>query len=231
MQRYFMNKINISDYDCFGFDLDGTLYDEFEFITQAYYEIAGYISSVYSVPQKTAYMYMKDLWIQYGSAKQDLFQLIFSHFTITPTEGDIKNCVNLFRGVSLKLQLPQRSKYYLDSIKESNKFIFLVTDGNSTLQRKKIGALGLESWFPENCIFVSGDYGKNYQKPNTAILSVVNRVIPVCSMKVAYFGDRGVDKEFAKAAGFDFIYAPCMQNIFSQIGDEKYECIGNCTTQ
>ena len=35
-------NINWSEIDCIGLDLDGTLYDEYEFIKQVYYSILTY---------------------------------------------------------------------------------------------------------------------------------------------------------------------------------------------
>ena len=91
--------------------------------------------------------------------------------------------------------------------------MILITDGNSVLQRRKIESLGLGTWFSNNRIFISGDYGKEYQKPGTLIIGKVKEKFPLDRRKICYLGDRQIDKVFADAAGFEFYYAPCMQII------------------
>jgi FMN phosphatase YigB (HAD superfamily) len=90
--------------------------------------------------------------------------------------------------------------------------LFLITDGQSRLQRAKFQALGLERWFESENVGISGDYGAEYQKPSTNILDkLVLTQSGVDPNRVVFFGDRVMDAEFAKNAGFHFVAVKCMQ--------------------
>ncbi len=210
MLRFSTNNHDYKKFDLFAFDMDGTLYDEFDFIKQAYGAVARYIANDEN-KYDSVYSFMLNTWMEYGSSKTDTFQLAFQTVDRVINESDIKKCIELFRNCKLQLSLTGRTKFILDLVKRSGKEMILITDGNSALQRKKIEVLGLQYWFSEDSIFISGDYGKEYQKPGTLILEKVKEKITLKGRKICYLGDRQVDKLFADAAGFEFYYAPCMQ--------------------
>lgn len=211
MQKYSISKLLREGFDTFGFDLDGTLYDEFEFIRQAYKEIAVFISGKSTANPCALSQYMYELWLEYGSSKTDIFQMAFLQCGLEPSHDDIQKCIWMFRKCDISLTLPSRSSYVLDLLKERGKGIFIVSDGNSELQRRKIEALNLRRWFVEDRIFISGDYGKVYQKPSISIADIIEKKIHLEKRKTVYFGDRQVDEKFAEGMGFRFLYAPCMQ--------------------
>ncbi len=211
MLRFSTNNAEFNEFDLFAFDMDGTLYDEFDFIRQAYAPVAKYIAGADETKYKRIYIYLLDTWIEYGSSKTDTFQLAFREAGRIEERGEIKQCVELFRNCDIAITLPERTKHILNMIVRSGKELILITDGNSVLQRRKIEALGLNTWFPDNRIFISGDYGKEYQKPGIKILEKINEKTELDNKQVCYFGDRLVDKRFADAAGFAFHFVPCMQ--------------------
>lgn len=210
MQKFSLSSIN--DDFVYGFDLDGTLYDEFEFISQAYVELANYLSRVIQMDEDKIYKTICGLWLQYGSSKPDLFQHFFIEFGVVPSNKQIRDCLNIYRTADFELNLPSRSKVILDLITESKAKMFLMTDGNSSLQRRKIQSLGLEKWFEEGSIFISGDFGTEYQKPNTLIRAEIEKAITDLS-NVVYFGDRNVDMEFAKSMNFNFFKMYSMNEV------------------
>ena len=100
-----------------------------------------------------------------------------------------------------ELKLSSRTSTILDSLKDRYK-LFLVTDGNSELQRRKFVSLGLDTWFSrKNCIF-TGDYGKSSYKPS---VNAMEQFFLNCSpSNCLFFGDRDIDQEFSKVAGMSF---------------------------
>lgn len=84
--------------------------------------------------------------------------------------------------------------------------LFLITDGSPHLQKAKFRALGLERWFKNKNVGISGAYGKCYEKPATLITQKINLL---CSglhpQDVVFFGDRDVDREFSINAGYQFV--------------------------
>ena len=74
--------------------------------------------------------------------------------------------IKIFRDFHPNLYLPQRSKMLLSHLKDKYP-LFLITDGSSTLQRKKFLSLGLSEYFAENNVVFTGDYRResSYFKP------------------------------------------------------------------
>ena len=52
MTKSFIDRYSFSDYEYIGFDIDGTLYDEFSFVSQAYKPIASFLSKKYKIDEK-----------------------------------------------------------------------------------------------------------------------------------------------------------------------------------
>lgn len=202
MTKYFISKIQ--GYDIVGFDIDGTIYDEFDFIKQAYVGVAKVISNYAKVDEKKVYTELCNQWKQFGSSKTTLFQDVFGVFSNEKAEPDlIKLCVEAFRSQPIELELSNTAKVIFDYLTENNIERYIVTDGNSDLQRKKINALGLNKWFNESEIAISGDYGEEYQKPSPFMAQKILSID--ANAKNLYFGDRDVDMNFAKNINSDFI--------------------------
>lgn len=201
-------KSFISDgYEALAFDLDGTLYDEYDFIKQAYLPVSETMAS--KQDREKMYEMLCQLWLIHGSSA-NIFQMAYEEFYSRLMDKQLlTDCVDSFRKAELSLQLNDRTSGILDLCKDVPKVI--ITDGNSRLQRKKITALGLDRWFKEEDIFVSGDFGKDAYKPNPYMGDLAKRRLK--TDKILYFGDRKIDEEFAKNAGFAFRMVKNMINV------------------
>jgi len=196
-----------------GFDLDGALYDELNFIEQVYRPISKYLSIFCNGNEKEVYIYMLQRWLEKGSSYDHIFEDVLSLYGETGRKPSdvIQQCLTIYRNYQPKLKLSRRVSIILNYFAERYS-MFLITDGQSSLQRAKISSLGLEKWFPLEHVSISGDYGSNYQKP--ALLAL--KKIKLFSQKitpelVVYFGDRQNDLLFAENAGFQFVSVYCMQ--------------------
>ena len=189
---------------CIGFDMDGTLYDEYQFIEQAYKSVAEYIGEIGKKDKDTIYDFMISKWKEKGSSYSYLFQdaLCFSKADISA--DSINECVNAYRNATFKLSLSNEMEQILENCVEKYE-LFIVTDGNAKLQMKKIKALNLERWFcPEN-IYITGEFGKEAYKPSTLVLQNSMCIKKYKTNEICYCGDRKVDYEFACNAGFHFV--------------------------
>lgn len=185
-----------------GFDLDGTLYDEFDFIDQAYSEIALRNDHVLG-DRLAAVSWMKRRWLEMGSSYNRIFDEAYENFgnRMSQKMNFVEGALDIYRGFFPILELPARTRFLLSKLKNDYE-LFLVTDGNPLLQRRKFGALGLGEWFLEqDCVF-TGDYGADWHKPSIHCLEKV--LIGASPSQCFFFGDRGVDEEFAKASGMNF---------------------------
>ncbi len=183
-----------------AFDLDGTLYDEWEFIRQAYRSVSRAMEKEAGIDEDRLYDDMCRFWFTYGSSA-GIFQMAYAKQKDCPMDDKLlKVCIDAFRNTEFELPLSQRVSDCLELMKDYPKAI--ITDGNSILQRRKFKALQLDRWIKEDCVFVSGDYGKEYYKPDPYMGRLA--IEKLGTDRILYFGDREIDKKFAKNAGFRF---------------------------
>ena len=189
-----------------GFDLDGTLYDEFEFIVQTYKKIILENNKVFRIEDQTEILeFMAERWLQKGSSYNRIFEETFNQYAtrdISLRKKFIDKALNIFRTFTPDMLLLERSSTILSYLKKNSYNLFLITDGNAGLQWQKICSLGLDRIFNNN-IFFTRKFGIEYEKPSIKILKYIN--ISSNPDQVVYVGDREVDKLFAENAGFKFL--------------------------
>lgn len=198
MKNFLFDKINWKNIEYIGFDMDGTLYDEFEFIEQVYSEISKQFKN------KSAKEYMLKRWLEKGSSYNRIFDETYDLFKKDlicniSKENFIKNCLNIFRNFNPKIKISKRTKNILKYFSQKYK-LFLVSDGNLNLQKKKFKSLKLDWYFNEKNVFFTGIDAQRYSKPNITCLNQL-KVIPE---KSVFFGDREVDELFAKKSKMQF---------------------------
>lgn len=196
-----------------GFDMDGTLYDEAEFIWQCYLPISEYLAQVItgaSADGIRSRMYQR--WLEKGSSYNRIFSEILGGADFSAEKQDelSLNCVEIFRQFKPQLNLPSRVRALLDEFKQQYP-VFLVSDGSAELQSAKFQSLGLDKWFAKDDVAISGVFGRGFQKPGVAILENLALVKSLADTSaVVYFGDRDVDRMFCEAAGFQHVRVSCM---------------------
>lgn len=192
-----------SDIKCVGFDLDGTLYDEFDFINQVYSKIVKDNINLLSDEVSTC-RWMNERWLEKGSSYNLIFDETFDRFGTDARYKSlfIENSLDIYHNFIPELELSKRASTILEALKDEYK-LFLVTDGNAALQRRKFDSLGLGSWFfKKDCIF-TGDYGKDGYKPS---LKATSQFFSEFSpLNCLFFGDRDIDLEFSNVAGMSFV--------------------------
>ena len=196
-----MRSIISDSIEALAFDLDGTLYDEYDFVRQAYRAVSQKMSLETDMDEKKIYEDLCRFWLEHGSPA-NVFQMAYDQQSDQPMPDQLlKSCVEEFRNADFELILSQRVSDFLDMVKDYPKVI--ITDGNSELQRKKYRSLGLDRWFKDDCIFVSGDFDKKHYKPDPYMGDLAKHELH--TDKILYFGDREIDRKFAENAGFDFV--------------------------
>jgi FMN phosphatase YigB (HAD superfamily) len=179
-----------------GFDMDGTLYDEYNFITQAYTEINRQL-----IQDEAVLLFMCCRWIEKGSSYPHIFNEAFEKCNNNPNNQEefIHKALCIFRNFVPQLSLSNRNKILLSYL-QKNFDLFLITDGHYELQKNKYTSLGLSRYFQiENVVF-TGKYSSDYHKPNTNSLNYINLNLD----KSIYFGDRDIDKQFALSSCMQF---------------------------
>ncbi|QPK63127.1 HAD family hydrolase [Methylomonas sp. LL1] len=199
--------VDWQDVKAVGFDLDGTLYDEFDFISQVYGPIADKIAAAAGSDYSYMYNVLLRSWLEKGSSYNRIFSDVLSAAKVEQETADrvVGDCLGVFRAFQPALKLSARVAALLAFFAERYP-LFLVSDGSCELQRAKIEALGLNRWFrPENVV-ISGCLASRVEKPSTVALdsiAIFNDGFDPGT--VVFFGDRAVDRLFAEAAGFRFV--------------------------
>lgn len=201
-----------------GFDLDGALYDEADFISQVYRPIAAQIAAAVGGNEDDVYHQILQRWFEKGSSYDRIFTEVLSGQQLDTKTIDsmVGKCLDIFRSFEPDLRISPRVVEILSFLAKKYE-LFLLSDGTSALQRAKICSLQLERWFVEKNIAISGECGSTFAKPSTGMLKFIDAMEPNLQPgSVVYFGDRDIDRQFAKAAGFDFVQVFCMVPVSNQ---------------
>lgn len=121
MLKFLYPKVDWKQIKIVGCDLDGTLYDEMEFITQVYKPIAQLISKSCKTDFVLVYSWMLSRWIQKGSSYNRIFDEILMKYQLDKNSRDviISECLHIFRNFSPTLYLSARVSVILDEIKKN----------------------------------------------------------------------------------------------------------------
>ena len=196
--NYFFKELEISDLNYIGFDLDGTLYDELDFIIQPYQLISKLFHK-----ENEVFVFMRSSWLKYGSSYNRIFSNAYELFELkekTKQNDFIETTLHIFRNFQPVLTLSNRTKIVLEIFKKKYN-LFLITDGNPILQEKKFFSLGLEKYFDKKNVVFTGNYTKEYHKPEIKSLELIK----IKTNNSLFFGDREIDKEFANNANMRFV--------------------------
>ena len=194
------------EYDTIIFDMDGCLYDEFEFISIRYNQI---VKSLVAPSQQSSILNeMLSSWLNFGSADNTLFSRIENKYTSFTENEFEKRALEIFRSYPFNLELSKRASFILSKLNALEKVLMMVTDGNYRLQRAKFDSLGLSQYFALDKVVFTGEFGGGYYKPNPFAFAILEKK---SQGDILYVGDRELDEYFAKNAGLDFIYVRNMQ--------------------
>lgn len=151
-----------------GFDLDDTLIPETLFIRSGIRHISGWLSKRYhgiDIMKVTGCMEIARMSHQnHYLALESYLRIIGMDETV-----DMREVVDEFRN-----HMPYPGIYhlfpYMESVlsrlKASETKLVMITDGRSSTQRHKIEAAGLERFFDNDDIFISGETGHNKYDPD-----------------------------------------------------------------
>ena len=212
MMKSLYRAVPWSEVKVIGFDLDGTLYDEFDFISQVYRPISSELSKYSFLSEIEIYDKMISRWKEKGSSYNKIFEEILADSAINGKQKKevISECLSIYHNFKPKIELNEFVRSILIEIHKSYE-LFIVTDGNALLQRAKFDSLGLKQWIKEENLGLCGAYGPNFAKPSIKILKVLEIFRLANPLPhVLYFGDREVDMVFASNSGFTFSQVHCM---------------------
>jgi putative hydrolase of the HAD superfamily len=147
--------ININSDSFFVFDLDDTLFPEYDFLQSGYRQIASLLMAVAG-----ADLY-NDMLRRYNN-KENVFSWLVDAYRSADSRITMEWLLKIYREHLPDISLDKATARFLHQLKEKAIPAALVTDGRSLTQRNKLKALGIENYFSE--IIISEEFGS--EKPD-----------------------------------------------------------------
>lgn len=146
------------------FDLDDTLFKEIDYVKSAYRAIAGAIGRADEMHPELALTILEESEST-EKGLDDLSAVLWQHNP--DTQFKVPAMVEIYRTHVPDISLSPGAKELLDSLKEKNIAVGLITDGRPSTQRAKIEALRLTDYIAPDNILISGETGadKTQQTP------------------------------------------------------------------
>ena len=196
--RFFMkNNIAIELYDKnipLAFDLDDTLYKEFDFLSRAYLDIS---KSLYNDDWEDAYNYLCNEFKKKG--RKNLFNKLISYKNINNIKID--DCLEILRSSIYKDKIPVYG-WFTTFIKHVDRpyTLRIITNGNPKQQENKFLSLNFDKK-DINIEFICANYYGG--KPNAKAFSALKDSHHLKNM--VFIGDSDVDLEFCKNSKIKFL--------------------------
>lgn len=180
------------------FDLDDTLYPEITFVYGGLRAVARYLSPLLQVEEEQIF-----LGLQHEIKEQR--SQVFDRFLDKigkKSKRLVTTCVNIYRYHEPHISLYSEAEVCLERFKEFP--LYIVTDGNKLVQKRKFLALGLDHRV-RRC-FCTYHYGLHYSKPSPYCFQKICQLEQVSPHQVVYIADNP-NKDFVglKPLGFHTI--------------------------
>jgi putative hydrolase of the HAD superfamily len=144
--------INKSENSVFIFDLDDTLYSEYDYVCSAFSQISEYFIKL----DQSIYHKMISLFDQ----GQNVFEYLIKNYP--NVTNDKEYLLTIYRNHIPQISLNEEVKVFLRHVEVKKYKKGLLTDGRSVTQRNKILSLGLSKYF--DLIVISEEFGS--EKPS-----------------------------------------------------------------
>lgn len=174
------------------FDLDDTLYCEHDYVRSGFKAVAEFIADQKStVNSVQIYEDFINAWLKDG--RGSVFDIVCEKYDI---EFDIARLVQVYREHVPLIQLYDDAKQIISFLKTKKIPMGLITDGDSTVQWRKIQSLHLKELL--NVIIVTNDLGFENWKPSPIPYLKAVEELGVPIDQCVYIGDNP-NKDFITA--------------------------------
>lgn len=193
------------------FDLDGTLYDEADFVRSGFRAAAQYISTNYGLSLEGVYTILISDFL--NGLRCNNFDVLVDKLNLP--DAEVGNLVVVYRKHKPTISLYPDAEAALRYLKGRHK-LGLITDGAEETQGNKVSALNINNYF--DALIVTDALGKENRKPSEKPFKVMLDKLGVRSTEAIYIGDNPLKDFFApKKLGFSTIRV--------RRGEGEYDCI------
>jgi len=174
------------------FDMDGTLYNEKEYVISGFRAVAEYLSVKYKMSFNKIFEILKSDFDN-GLRKKN-FDVLVEKLHLNAEK--INNLVDIYRKHKPSISLYPDTKTILNKLKKEDLKLGLITDGWKESQENKISSLNLRDYF--DLIIITDAYGKEYWKPSEKPFKLVLSKFGLKPNGTVYIGDNP-SKDFVAA--------------------------------
>jgi HAD superfamily hydrolase (TIGR01549 family) len=188
-------------FSLFIFDLDNTIYNEEDYLFQAYKEIADRFAGLFpSIDSNKLFLKMKEIYDKQG--REMLFDKFLVAFGID--DSYLPECLKILRTFKPErpLAIYEYSKQILKELQKREKEIFVLTNGNSEQQKNKIRHISWDGLDKKiNYVFAA----EFEPKPSPAGVFHILRSTGTEKNKTIFVGDSDSDKDCALNSGIEYL--------------------------
>lgn len=166
------------------FDLDDTLYNEFDFVRGGYKAVADYLAEKYGCENNIIFSDMLSYYKNNG--RNRLFDYIVKKNNIIE-EGIVKKMLEIYRTHAPSIKLYDDAVFLINKLKGLKIKTGVITDGIRSVQQSKINSLCLEG-IMDNIIFTC-ELKPGNSKPSIAPFKLMSEFLGVRCDDCCYVGD------------------------------------------
>ncbi len=163
------------------FDLDDTLYREEDFQIGGFKAVSKYLSSLLNLNARKIEKRLNEI------VKKDGRGLVFDKFLTENkfySKSLIKKTILIYRLHKPNIKLYGDAKKIIFKLKKN---IYILTDGNKIVQKRKLLALRLNNKIKKS--FITHNYGCKYAKPSVYCFKKIKEAEGVAWNEMMYIGD------------------------------------------
>jgi putative hydrolase of the HAD superfamily len=147
-----------------GFDLDNTLYDQTQHVFPFFSVAAAHLGQQTGILPAALERTFREAWNALGPAHATLFDTVLERHCIHDPKH-VRVLVRMYHDYVGQLEVYTGVQPLLERLSERFQ-LFLITDGNAVMQRRKVARLGIEHLF--RVVVLSAELGLGLQKPHPA---------------------------------------------------------------
>ncbi len=192
--------------DALVFDLDDTLYPEHKFVASGYRAVAHHVASRYGGPEDVVFARMMAVFRSCGRDK--VLDTVVEEFT--DFSAPVSELVEVYRNHKPEIRLPSGYCELLGRLRRESR-LGILTDGLPEVQKRKIGALGLQELV--DAVVYTWEYGREFEKPHVFGFGKILAALGAGTRCSVFIGD-SVQKDGRGAldAGMRFIHVAAEGN-------------------
>lgn len=208
MTKFSFMQIKIDPKTFFVFDLDDTLFQEFDYLKSAYVHISSKLAES-GCPDIYEEMLAK------YERRENVFEWLVEQYAHSMPQLNMKWLLKEYREHAPNISLSETTLDFIIRLKTRNVLAGLITDGRSITQRNKLKALKLDDFFQD--IIISEEFGS--EKPDERNYLYFQNKYP--GMSFYFFGDN-TSKDFIVPARLGWTTV-CLKNTGKHIHQQSLD--------